>query len=129
MSHEESHLKTQLVRQCKERGWYARRFEDQYAVGVLDVVIVPTKHQTLFVEGKVTDGIKFVPTDRQFIEGRRIIESGGLALPILVGWRQDRMYIADWGREAYITKAFAQYGTLNYAQTIEEWLNGKQHRN
>lgn len=123
---EESQLKTQLVKQCRERGWYARRIEDQYAVGVLDVIIVPTGYPTLFVEGKVTDGLKFAPTDRQFIEGRRVIEAHGLAVPILVGWRQEVMYIADWDREAFITKAFKQYGSMNYAQTIEEWLRGKQ---
>lgn len=127
MTHEESHLKTQLVRQCKERGWYARRFEDQYAVGVLDIIIVPTGFNTLFLEAKVTDGLKFAPTERQYIEGQRVLEASGHALPILVGWRQQRMYIADWGREAYITKAFAQYGSLNYAQTIEEWIRGKYY--
>jgi hypothetical protein len=126
---EESQLKSELVRQCKAMGWYARRIEDGYGVGILDVIIVPSKHPTLFVEGKVTDGIKFAPTERQYIEGMRIIQAAGQALPILVGWRQETMYIANWGSEAFITKAYRQPDRMNYAQTIKEWLDGRQeHR-
>jgi len=124
---EESVLKTELVKQCKTMGWYARRIEDGYGVGILDITIVPTGHPTLFVEGKVTDGLKFAPTERQYVEGLRVMEAHGLALPILVGWRNQVMYIANWGREAFITKAFRQPNNANYAQTLKEWLNGKQH--
>ena len=123
---EESTLKTELVKQCKAMGWYARRIEDGYGVGILDIIIVPTGFPTLFVEGKVTDGLKFAPSERQYVEGLRVIEAHGIAVPILVGWRNQIMYIADWGREAFITKAFRQYGSINYAQTIEEWLRGKR---
>jgi hypothetical protein len=126
---EESQLKTELVKQCKAMGWYARRIEDKFAVGILDIHIVPTNCQTLFVEAKVTDGLVFRPTERQFIEGRRIIEARGFAQPVLIGWRQDIMHIADWAREAYITRAFKQPSGMNYAQTIGEWLHGKQYNN
>jgi hypothetical protein len=123
---EESQLKTELVKQCKAMGWYARRIEDGYGVGILDITIVPTGFMALFVEGKVTDGLKFAPSERQYVEGLRVIEARGLAVPILVGWRNQVMYIADWGREAFITKAFRQYDNMNYAQTIQEWIRGKQ---
>jgi hypothetical protein len=122
---EESQLKTELVKQCKAMGWYARRIEDGYGVGILDIVIVPRGSPTLFVEGKVTDGMKFAPTERQYVEGLRVIEAKGLALPILVGWRNEIMYVANWDREAFITKAFRQPDKMNYAQTIEEWIRGK----
>jgi hypothetical protein len=126
---EESQLKTELVKQCKAMGWYARRIEDGYGVGILDITIVPTGYPTLFVEGKVTDGLKFAPSERQYIEGLRVIEAHGIAVPVLIGWRNQIMYVADWGREAFITKAFRQYGNMNYAQTIEEWLRGKRDSN
>ena len=124
---EESDLKRELITQCKKLGWYARRIEDQYAVGVLDVVIVPYSAPTLFVEGKVTDGLKFAPTPRQFIEGVRIIDSSGFAVPVLVGWRQKVMYVTDWATEAFITKSFKQPTGCNYAETLKEWLIGKQY--
>jgi hypothetical protein len=123
---EESQLKTELVKQCKARGWYARRIEDGFGVGILDVIIVPHGSYTLFVEGKVTDGLKFAPSERQYVEGLRVMEARGHALPILVGWRNQTMYIANWGREAFITKAFRQPDNANYAQAIEEWVRGKR---
>jgi hypothetical protein len=124
---EESILKTELVKQCKARGWYARRIEDGYGVGILDITIVPTGYPTLFVEGKVTDGLKFAPSERQYVEGIRVIEAKGIAFPVLIGWRSQVMYIADWGREAFITKAFKQPSGANYVGTIEEWLRGKHN--
>ena len=100
-------------------------------MGILDIVIVPNAYPAiapvLFVEAKVTDGLKFAPTERQYVEGLRIIEARGSAIPILVGWRQEIMYIADWGREAFITRAFKQPDGSNYAHTIEVWLHGKQY--
>jgi hypothetical protein len=126
---EESDLKTELVKQCKAMGWYARRIEDSYGVGILDIIIVPTGFPVLFVEGKVTDGLKFAPSERQYVEGVRIIQAHGFAVPILVGWRNKIMYVADWDDEAYITKALRQPDNMNYAQTIKEWLDGKQRSN
>lgn len=122
---EESQLKTELVSQCKAMGWYARRIEDGYGVGILDIIIVPRDYVTIFVEAKVTDGLKFAPTERQYVEGIRVINAQGSAVPILVGWRSEIMYIADWGREAFITRAFKQPVNYNYAQTIEEWIKWK----
>jgi hypothetical protein len=124
---EESQLKTELVKQCKATGWYARRIEDGYGVGILDIIIIPHGSYTLFVEGKVTDGLKFSPSERQYVEGLRVMEARGHALPILVGWRNQTMYIASWGREAFITKAFRQPDNANYAQTIGAWLYGKHY--
>lgn len=123
---EESQLKTELVKQCKSVGWYARRIEDQFAVGVLDIHIVPPGFQTLFIEAKIVDGMVFRPTERQFVEGLRIIEAKGLAIPVLIGWRNKIMYIADWGREAYITRAFRQPDGMNYVQALGVWMYGKQ---
>jgi len=125
MSTEESDLKTKLVKQCKDLGWYARRIEDQFAVGTLDTIIVPSgNNPVLFVEGKVTDGLKFGPTERQYIEGERIRDANGYAKPVLVGWRSTVMYVSFWKREAYITKSFKQPLGRNYAETIKDWLDG-----
>lgn len=122
---EESDLKRELVRQCKVAGYYARRIEDQYGVGILDIVVVPTDYVTLFIEAKVTDGMKFGPTERQYVEGQRILAAKGAAMPILVGWRQKIMYVADWGREAFITRAFKQPEGVDYAGTIGAWAKWK----
>jgi hypothetical protein len=125
---EESELKTKLVQQCRERGWYARRIEDQFAVGILDVTVAISWRPVLFIEAKVTDGLKFSPTERQYIEGLQINKANSCAIAILVGWRDKVMYVDDWYREVFITKAFAQPKGLNYAETLEEWFtNGRQN--
>lgn len=127
MNHE-TELKTELVRQCRKLGWYARRIEDQYAVGILDIIIVPPNHFTLFVEAKITDGLKFAPTPRQYVEGLEIIKASGCAFPVIIGWRQEIMYIGDWAHEAFITKAYRQPDGMNYAETIKEWISGRNQR-
>jgi hypothetical protein len=124
-SQEESLLKSRLVEQCRAKKWYARRIEDAFAVGILDIIIVPTGFPTLFVEGKITDGLKFGPTDRQYIEGVKILQALGNGMPLLIGWRSQVMYVSNrWNRDGdYITRAFKQPDGAGYADTIEAWLH------
>jgi hypothetical protein len=127
-SSEESTLKTEFVKQCRGMGWYARRIEDKFAVGILDITVVPKGKPTLFIEAKIIEGLKFAPTDRQYVEGARIFNAQGHAIAVLIGWRNERMYIANnWSKEgALIANAFMQPVHTNYAQALGVWLDGKQ---
>ena len=67
----ESKLKAQLVTDCKKLGAYARRLEDRYALGLLDLSIKFPGHPHLLAEAKIVEHQKFAPTLRQYEEGKR----------------------------------------------------------
>jgi hypothetical protein len=99
-------------------GGYARRAEDKYAVGVLDLIIKLPGRPILWAEGKMIDGFKFYPTLRQFEEGNRIIQANMRA--VLIGWKSQRMYISPWKIEADCRSCFS--GSDHYA-TVQEYLD------
>ena len=96
----ESELKTKLISACRKMGAYARRLEDRYAIGLLDLTIKFPSHPHLLAEGKVAEYQSFAPTPRQYIEGQRYIAAGGLCC--LIGWdkKTKAMFIHPWAKTA-----------------------------
>ena len=120
---DEASFKRELVRQCRQRGWYARRHEDRFAVGALDLaILVRGFPQTLYAEGKVVPHQAFAPTPRQYEEGRRYIAAGGLCA--LIGWDPStkQMFVSEWAQEAKKASSFTAEG--DYAEVLEAWLRG-----
>ena len=76
----ECKLKTTLVTECRKLGAYARRHEDRWAIGLLDLSIKFPGHPHLLAEAKIVDWQKFEPTPRQYVEGQRYEAAGGLCL-------------------------------------------------
>ena len=62
----------------------ARRLEDKYALGLLDLVIKLPGHNVVMAEGKLIEGHAFAPTPRQYIEGLDWLRVGVDVL--LIGW-------------------------------------------
>ena len=100
-------------------GGYARRIEDRFAVGALDMIIKPPRHSMLFAEGKVIGGNVFEPTLRQFEEGKRIIAAGVSAL--LIGWNGGKMYVSPWVAKADKRDCY-EGRERNYALTLIGYL-------
>lgn len=134
-AHTENWYKTALVKQARDCGAYARRIEDQYSVGVLDMVFVVPGRPVVFAEGKRIMGKKFGPTPRQGIEGRAIDVAGigNKACSLLIGWDvHGLMYICPWldvwaspqcKQEAVAADVcFKQLPKQNYYQTLMEYL-------
>ena len=95
----EAEYKRQLVAEVKEfEGGYARRVEDKYAVGVLDLIIKLPGIPLVLAEGKIVRGNFFWPTLSQFEEGRKWKNAGVEC--VLLGWRYGRMYISPWKARA-----------------------------
>ena len=95
----ESKLKADLVTECRKLGAYARRHEDRYAIGLLDLSIKFPSHPHLLAEGKIVEHQKFAPTPRQYEEGKRYTAAGGLCA--LIGWDKTTkvMFVAHpWSR-------------------------------
>lgn len=100
------------------RGGYARRIEDRFAVGVLDLIIKLPELPWIWAEGKMVDGFKFAPTERQWVEGERILATGTRAL--LIGWKKSFTYISPWVKQADIR--MCRGGDYNSAQVLQHFL-------
>ena len=119
----ESKLKTDLVMACRKQGFYARRLEDRWAVGLLDLTIKFPGHPHLFAEGKLIKYQAFAPTLRQYEEGKRYIAAGGLCC--LIGWDKKKvMFIHPWAKTALKKDSFPPGGSSkDHATTLKEWLD------
>jgi hypothetical protein len=119
----ESKFKVELVKGCKARGAYARRHEDRYALGLLDMAIKFPGHPHLLAEGKLVPHQSFGPTLRQHLEGQRYEAAGGLCA--LIGWdpKTKVMFIHPWAETATRAASFPPGGSYkDHAETLEEWL-------
>ena len=96
----ESDYKRRLVAAVIAAGGHARRVEDRWAVGVLDLIIKLPGLHTIMAEGKIINGNIFGPTLAQFEEGQKWIRAGTPTL--LLGWRAGVLYVSPWVKRADI---------------------------
>jgi hypothetical protein len=89
-------------------GAYARRLEDKWAVGLLDLIIKLPGYPWLWAEGKIIEGNLFEPTERQWVEGNRIKGTGTFVL--LLGWKRSDFFISPWVRKANIENCYTATG-------------------
>lgn len=89
----ESAVKAAMVNKARAAKWYARRFEDQYAVGTPDVMLVPPGGPVYWIEVKILRGATYGPTPRQAEELRRLGETGAV-VPLVGGYRVSDHYIS-----------------------------------
>jgi hypothetical protein len=115
----ESKFKTALVDECRELGAYARRHEDRFALGLLDMSIKFPGYPHLMAEGKLVHHQKFAPTLRQWVEGENYQAAGGLCCLIGFDPKTKLMYVHRWAKEA--SKSASLVGSRS-ASTIREWL-------
>jgi hypothetical protein len=101
-------------------GGYARRIEDRFAVGVLDLIIKFPDLPIVFAEGKmIVGGYLFGPTARQFAEGNKI-EAAGLRA-VLIGWKAGRMSVSPWREKADARESFTM-PDLGDADALHKFL-------
>ena len=94
----EAEHKLQLVKDVRALGGYARRLEDKYALGLLDLVIKLPGLPFIWAEGKLIEGNAFGPTKRQYEEGKAWMKAGVAVL--LIGWRDKVIYFSPWVEKA-----------------------------
>jgi len=118
---DEATRKRELVREINALpGGYARRWEDRWATGLLDLVMKLPGHPILWGEGKIVSGNLFFPTERQWVEGNRILAAGMPA--VLIGWKARNMYVSPWVEQADIRTCF--YGSGQWVGVLFEYLKG-----
>lgn len=88
----EAEYKKKIVDAFLGEGGYATRVEDQYRVGLLDLILILPSTGTVLAEAKRFEGTFFEPSPRQWIEMTRIDSGGGTAL--LIGVKKEIHYLA-----------------------------------
>ena len=124
----EADRKRELVKAIKALGGHARRIEDSWAVGVLDLIIKLPGVPLIFAEGKIIKGNLFGPTPAQFAEGEKWIRAGVDA--VLIGWEAKWMHISPWVKQA--DKRECWRGSIGDAESLLEYLkvqNAKELQN
>ena len=90
----ESYYKARIVKEVKDAGGYARRIEDQYAVGIPDLTLIPKGGPVYFAEAKIIKG-PWGATDRQYVDLCRINDTESGAIAFLIGIdERTRTYVA-----------------------------------
>jgi hypothetical protein len=98
---------------------YARRIEDRFAVGVLDMIIKLPDKRIFFAEGKVIDGNLFGPSERQYHEGLRLQAAHIWCL--LIGWKHGAMYVSEWVEKVDCRECFTLAGRSG-AEILQEYV-------
>ena len=97
----------------------ARRIEDRYATGVLDLIIALPGIPMFWAEGKVIKANMFSPTPIQFEEGQKWLEAG--VRVILIGWHHGAIYLSPWTKEADRRECFGAVG-VDHVKTLMEFM-------
>ena len=91
----ESDVKRQIAKVMQENNGYARRIEDQYAVGTFDMILIPKGYPVFMAEVKLIRLNIFGPSPRQSIELQRIQDAAadsGHVIPVMIGWQDGNYY-------------------------------------
>ena len=119
----ESKLKADLVDACRKLGAYARRHEDRYALGLLDLAIKFPGHPHLLAEAKIVPHQSFAPSLRQYLEGQRYEAVDGLCCLIGFDKATKAMFIHPWAKTACKADSFPPGGSFKpHAETLKDWL-------
>ena len=91
----EAGVKRNIVKSMHEGNGYARRIEDQYAVGTYDMILIPLGCPVFMAEIKIIRGDVFGPTPRQYVELSRIQDvaaQSGHVIPVMIGYKDGVYY-------------------------------------
>lgn len=123
----ESRVKTALVKKLKERGHYARRIEDQYGVGILDIVTAfKNDDKTWFIEVKIINGNYFGMTERQGIEALKLQKTGNSSVAVCVAGYNERegtWYISAPTVKVHVDDCMKQETGELFENLLTRWRN------
>lgn len=88
----ESEYKKAMCDAINREGGYATRIEDQYRVGVLDMILSMPETGIILAEAKRFTGQQFSPSLRQQVELVHIERGGGHAL--MIGVKEGKHYLS-----------------------------------
>ena len=116
----EADYKRRLVAEINRLpGARARRIEDRYATGILDLTIALPGIPMFWAEGKVIKANMFSPTPIQFEEGQKWLEAG--VRVILIGWHYGAIYLSRWVKEADRRECFGAV-SVDHVKTLMDFM-------
>lgn len=96
MSKTENECKTAFCTDIRNSGGFARRIEDQYGVGIPDMLCVPRGGPVFLIEAKIMRTARWGATERQGIELRRFreaVDNSGSGYACEMGFDPERKII------------------------------------
>lgn len=117
----ESAYKVKMVKAIKDAGGYARRIEDQYGVGILDMILCLPTTGMICAEAKRFKGNFFKPSPRQYVEMERINNGGGLSL--LIGIKEGVHYLHHSTMTAFVDNCVVQQNGESFPDLLMRWYN------
>jgi hypothetical protein len=128
----EAYYKGEIVKAIQAAGGYARRIEDQFAVGIPDLLLkLPVTEMTL-AEVKRFNGNFFALSPRQYVEGQRIVKAGGFFATVGIDMRDERTFIcglpADKDGKCYAAKCIAQQSGEKLPALFIRWYDDEVER-
>ena len=94
----EADVKRKMVKSVMEKSGYARRIEDQFAVGTFDLLLIPLGLPVFTAEVKMVKGHTFGPTARQLLELERVrlaAFKSGHVIPVIIGYKEGVYYFHE----------------------------------
>lgn len=126
----EADVKRAMVKSVKEAGGYARRIEDQYGVGIFDLILIPFGLPVFMTEVKMIRGPAFGPTLRQHVELERIRYVGhptGHVLPLLIGYKNSTYYFSELVVQAKPEDCFSVTTTsMSFHDQLVQFYNSRR---
>jgi len=111
----------------KQRGHYARRIEDQFAVGVLDIITVfKIDEKIWFIEAKIINGNYFGMTERQYVEAQRLTKTANTGVATcLVGYKEaeKKWYVSAPSTKVHVDDCLQQGDGELFETLLMRWRN------
>jgi hypothetical protein len=115
----EADYKRDLVADINRLGGRARRIEDRFGTGILDLIIKPPNMPLVMAEAKLIHGNLFAPTGAQYVEGLKW--QAAKIECVLIGWKGNQMFLSAWVEKAHVKDCFTA-PDLPDAQALIEYL-------
>ena len=123
---QESEFKEKLVREIRHEGGYARRIEDQFSVGMPDMVVIPKGCPVIWMEAKIVAGQILKPRPRQLIELTRLYRPPH-SITALIGWKAGYAYLAPPEDNVPLKACMKQQLNETYGDFFRRFLKEEVH--
>jgi hypothetical protein len=117
----ETRVKQSIARNIRMEGGYARRIEDQFSVGMPDLILIPIGCPVVWAEVKMIVGYTFRPTERQFLELQRL-NIPPHSISVMIGFKNDRHYVSIPRRTVRIEDCIEQEDGESIGRLIKRAL-------
>jgi len=126
----EADVKRKIIRSMKENGGYGRRLEDQFAVGLYDLLLIPKGLPVFTAEVKVFKDNLFGPTPRQLVElmdVRDVAANAGHVIPLMIGYKNGVFYFHKAAASIHYKNCFSvTTSEMNFHDQLVQYYHAQK---